>query len=166
MTITHWSEHMLLLKLFSTLLTVCCVNCCRYSISPSFMALQDKSIDELCDYLSTEITDISEDVLSNFRMHKIDGNLFLQLNEEYLREIAPLVGDRMKLKKVLSVALEPFPATPITSPCQYDSPNQSTTPLITPTTSYAGDDSYIEVKLFLKYSVAIINFISGCKLSQ
>ena len=38
-------------------------------------------------------------------MHKIDGLTFIQLNEEYLRELAPLLGDRIKIKKLVSVAL-------------------------------------------------------------
>ena len=71
------------------------------------VVLEDKSIKELCDYLPTEITDISEDVLSNLRRHKVDGKIFVKLNEEYPREVAPLLRDRLKLKKVISEALEP-----------------------------------------------------------
>ena len=106
------------------------------------VVLENKSIEELCDYLFMEITDISEDVLSNLRQHKVDGKIFVQLNEEYLREVAPLLGDRLKLKKGISEALEPQPLPAN----QYISPNQSGTPLVTPNTSFTGDDdSYIEV---------------------
>ena len=57
---------------------------------------------------------MSEEVISNIKQHKIDGKIFLQLNEEYLREVAPLLGDRMKLKQVISEALVPqsLPVTP------------------------------------------------------
>ena len=79
------------------------------------MVLEDKSIEGLCDYLSTEITSISEDVLSNLRRHKVDGKIFVQLNKEYLREVAPLLGDRLKLKKGISEAFEPH-HLPATSP--------------------------------------------------
>ena len=53
-----------------------------FLLSMTSVVLEDKSIEELCDYLSTEITDISEDVLGNLRRHKVDGMIFVQLNEE------------------------------------------------------------------------------------
>ena len=34
--------------------------------------------------------------------YKIDGEAFLELTEEYLREVAPILGDRIKLKKIIS----------------------------------------------------------------
>ena len=30
--------------------------------------------------------------------HKIDGEVLLQLNDEHLKEIAPLLGDRLKVE--------------------------------------------------------------------
>ena len=37
-------------------------------------------------------------------VYKIDGEVFLEIDDDYLREIAPLVGDRVKLKKVIKTA--------------------------------------------------------------
>jgi hypothetical protein len=72
-----------------------------------------KSMNELCDYLSIVIPDLDLSVIENIKKHKINGELFLQLTEEYMREIAPLLGDRIKLKRIISTALEP--ATPVSS---------------------------------------------------
>ena len=44
---------------------------------------------------------IENDVLEKIVEHKIDGETFLVLNDEYLREVAPLLGDRLKIKKVI-----------------------------------------------------------------
>ena len=63
------------------------------------------STEEVCAYLKEQISFISEGILERFVEHKIDGEVFLQLNDEYLREIAPLVGDRLKLKKIINKAL-------------------------------------------------------------
>ena len=53
-------------------------------------------------FLEKEIPTISEDILKKIVEHKIDGEVFLSLNDEYLREIAPLLGDRLKIKHVLT----------------------------------------------------------------
>ena len=66
---------------------------------------------EVHDYIQEEIPQIEKDVLENIVLHKIDGETFLVLNDEYLREIAPLLGDRLKLKKLivkLQVVEEPL----------------------------------------------------------
>ena len=59
----------------------------------------------VCAYMKEQIPFISEGILERFVEHKIDGEVFLQLNDEYLREIAPLLGDRLKLKKIINKAL-------------------------------------------------------------
>ena len=63
------------------------------------------SPEEVCAYLKEQIPFISEGILERFVDHKIDGEVFLQLNDENLREIAPLLGDRLKLKKIINKAL-------------------------------------------------------------
>ena len=45
------------------------------------------SPEEVCAYLKQQIPFISEGILERFVEHKIDGEVFLQLNDEYLREI-------------------------------------------------------------------------------
>lgn len=54
---------------------------------------------QVCDYLKQEIPTLSQDVLRQLEEHKIDREVFLGLNDEYLREVAPLLGDRLKIKK-------------------------------------------------------------------
>ena len=52
--------------------------------------IESLSPEEVCAYLKEQITFISEGILERFVEHKIDGEVFLELNDEYLREIAPL----------------------------------------------------------------------------
>ena len=65
------------------------------------------------------------------REHKVNGEIFAQLDEEYLRELAPLLGDRVRLKKIISAAFEPASvtqipeSTPVTSPPTKYSPTPS-----------------------------------------
>ena len=56
----------------------------------------------LCLRLKQDIPSISESILDKILEHKIDGEVFLSLNDENLREIAPLLGDRLKIKRVIS----------------------------------------------------------------
>ena len=58
--------------------------------------------EEVSAFMRTENPALSEDVLSAIVSHKIDGEAFLELTEEYLREVAPILGDRIKLKKIIS----------------------------------------------------------------
>ena len=67
--------------------------------------IESLSPEEVCAYLKEQIPFISERILERFVEHKIDGEVFLELNDEYLREIAPLLGDRLKLKKIINKAL-------------------------------------------------------------
>ena len=52
--------------------------------------------------LKEEIPSLSESILDKILEHKIDGEVFLSLNDENLREIAPLLGDRLKIKRLIS----------------------------------------------------------------
>lgn len=67
---------------------------------------EDLSPEEVCIVLQQEIPTLSEDILKRIVEHKIDGEVFLGLNDEYLREIAPLLGDRLKLRRVLASTLD------------------------------------------------------------
>ena len=63
------------------------------------------SPDEVCDFLKEHVPSISDSILQEIKAHKIDGEVFLALNDEYLRELAPLLGDRLKIKHVIAAAL-------------------------------------------------------------
>ena len=60
-----------------------------------------KSVNDLCGFLEIEFPDLEDHVLENVKKHKIDGQTFLQLDEEYLKDVTPLFGDRVRLKKVI-----------------------------------------------------------------
>jgi len=69
-------------------------------------SLEKFSPEEVRDYVSDELPFIESSVLDKIVEHKIDGETFLLLNDEYLREIAPLLGDRLKIKKIIVKLLE------------------------------------------------------------
>ena len=56
------------------------------------------SVAELYLYLID--SEVSSDVASKIRDHKINGELFLELGDEELKEVAPALGDRAQLKKL------------------------------------------------------------------
>lgn len=60
--------------------------------------------EEVCEFLRNQAPNLSEEVLDRIIDHKIDGEVFLELNDEYLSEISPLVGDRFKIKKAINAA--------------------------------------------------------------
>lgn len=62
------------------------------------------TVEQLCEYLGEE--DVDEAILISIKKHKIDGLLFVQLNNEYLRDIAPLLGDRLRLKNIITRVLD------------------------------------------------------------
>ena len=61
--------------------------------------VKDKDPNGLCCLLQELVPDVDSEVFENIKRHKITGDIFLQLDEEYLREIAPSLGDRIRLKK-------------------------------------------------------------------
>jgi hypothetical protein len=67
--------------------------------------------------LREEIPSLSESILDKILEHKIDGEVFLSLNDENLREIAPLLGERLKIKRLISEAV-----------VKLDTPPSSTSP--------------------------------------
>ena len=50
-----------------------------------------------CDFLL--LKGVSQDVLDNFNQHGINGSTFLEMNEEYLKEVAPRIADRINLNE-------------------------------------------------------------------
>lgn len=70
-----------------------------------FESSETFSPSQVCDYLKQEIPTLSQDVL---RQLEEDGEVFLGLNNEYLREVTPLLGDRLKIKRVIRSTLEKY----------------------------------------------------------
>ena len=79
--------------------------CCTVRMMASRVDFEELSPEKLCSFLQQQMPKLSEDILTKILEHKIDGEVFLGLNDEYLREIAPLLGDRMKLRRVLAATL-------------------------------------------------------------
>ena len=57
---------------------------------------------QLSAILKVELPSLSVDVITRFEDSRIDGEAFLSIDDDCLREIAPLLGDRLKLKKLLT----------------------------------------------------------------
>ena len=62
---------------------------------------EELSPSEVVSYLSAEVPDLDKTVLENFITHKISGDVFIDLTEEYLRELVPLVGERLRVKRAV-----------------------------------------------------------------
>ena len=55
-------------------------------------------VEQLCQLLSD--LHYSTELLQNVRKNAVTGDVFLQLSDEQLKEIAPKLGDRVPLKKL------------------------------------------------------------------
>jgi len=83
----------------------CCKSgiCASYQDSPhrprSIPHLEVLNVDEFADYLEEE--GIGEEVVKSFKENKICGATFLELQNEELKEFVPVVGSRVKVRKLL-----------------------------------------------------------------
>ncbi len=44
---------------------------------------------------------VSSEVVENFRINKISGQALLRLSEEDLKELAPLIGERIEVRTII-----------------------------------------------------------------
>ena len=58
------------------------------------------STDELCDMVVAQVDD-SERIISTLRENKITGRTFLILEDDDLKELFPVIGDRLELSIML-----------------------------------------------------------------
>lgn len=63
------------------------------------MALEDLNCDDLGQYLTDN--GCHEEVVSTIISNRINGELLLELQEEDLKEMFPVLGDRMTIRKIL-----------------------------------------------------------------
>ena len=56
------------------------------------------SVEELCEFLRDN--HVSSDVSDRVKSNQINGELFLELSSDELKEIAPVLGDRVALRKL------------------------------------------------------------------
>ncbi len=59
------------------------------------------TVEDVTSFLRENVPGISADVLSNIITQKIDGEILSELSDSEMREIAPLLGDRLKIKRVI-----------------------------------------------------------------
>lgn len=60
--------------------------------------------EEVTSFVKDEVPTLSEEVLEVFIAEKIDGEVFLEITDELLRDLAPRLGDRVKLKRAIKAA--------------------------------------------------------------
>ena len=68
-----------------------------YSASASDFS--EFSVEEVVEYL--EDKDVGAEVLDNFKTNLVNGEAFMILEEEDLKELAPLIGERTILRQIL-----------------------------------------------------------------
>ena len=61
--------------------------------------LEVLNVDEFADYLEEE--GIGEEVVKSFKENKICSATFLELQNDELKELVPVVGSRVKVRKLL-----------------------------------------------------------------
>ena len=73
--------------------------------------IKELTTSELCDYLKKK--SLSESVVHEIDSQRIDGEALLQIaetsNDRHLREIAPLQGDQIKLRAIISKSQQQKP---------------------------------------------------------
>lgn len=55
------------------------------------------SVEELCDVLSNK--GLSEEVVKAIETNKVGGRAFLALTDEHIKEMFPLIGERIAVKQ-------------------------------------------------------------------
>ena len=55
-------------------------------------SVEDFSTEDVCTYIQEQVPDISQSFLEALKEHRIDGGVLLELTDEYLRELAPLLA--------------------------------------------------------------------------
>ena len=69
------------------------------------------TVDDVVEYLKTELLDLDEDVLE-FLKNMIDGSVFIELNDDYLRKLYPILGSCIKIRKLVQISTEPHSVLP------------------------------------------------------
>lgn len=61
--------------------------------------------DELCEYLESQ--NVDPDIIETVKKNKISGASFLQLTEDHLKEMFPVIGERMCVSQLLQTLKGP-----------------------------------------------------------
>ena len=57
------------------------------------------SKEDLCDYLNTKGLDL--EAIDTVKQNRLSGATFLELSKEHLKELFPVIGDRIAVSKLL-----------------------------------------------------------------
>ena len=66
--------------------------------------LEYLTIDEFAEHLVEE--GIEDEVVKTFEENRFSGAVFLQLQEDDLKELVPVIGDRVKVRQLLREATQ------------------------------------------------------------
>ena len=76
------------------------------SASPTMASFRlTYSPEDVCKFVKDQFPAISEAVMDEITSHDVDGETFIALDDENLKEIAPKLCDRVKMKKAVQMAL-------------------------------------------------------------
>ena len=64
--------------------------------------MESWSPNEVVLFLAGEVPDIDENVLKSFADNKVSGDLLLDLDDDSLRELILVLGDRIRVKKAIA----------------------------------------------------------------
>ena len=64
-------------------------------------SLASLSVDELCSYLLARLPDLERETIEAFRFHKVNGETFLQLTDDDIRELTARLGERKAIKRLI-----------------------------------------------------------------
>lgn len=67
--------------------------------------IEEMEVDEFCDYLMQD-KGVHSEVVISFNRNRISGATFLELSEDDLRDLVPVIGDRVNVRKLLVEARE------------------------------------------------------------
>ena len=83
--------------------------------------------DDICVFWREELPSLDEYVIETFRQ---SGIAFIELNDEYLRELCPVLGDHMKIKKIVQTCVQSIssPSTPKSCALNSSSMSKGQTP--------------------------------------
>ncbi len=70
----------------------------------SAKVLVDLSVDDIGEYLRE--SGIDDDVAATFEQNRISGAAFIQLTEEDLKELVPVLGVRVQVRQLLKEAVQ------------------------------------------------------------
>ena len=73
----------------------------------SFNDIKSFSVDELCNWLEGK-EDITTDTIATMEGNRINGRTFIDLNENDLKEMFPVLGDRKAVERTVK-SIKPTP---------------------------------------------------------